>query len=150
MMTQINMVHVPYRGGAPMATDLIAGQVLVGIDTVASAFGHVRVGKLRALAVCSLERSAFLPNVPSMSEFLPGFEANAWNGIAAPKGTPAAIINKLNTEINAVFADRALSTKVTELGADVFRASPSELSAMVAAEISRWGKVVKFANVKPE
>jgi tripartite-type tricarboxylate transporter receptor subunit TctC len=150
MMTGINMVHVPYRGSAPMVIDLIAGQVLAAVDTVTNTLGHIRAGKLRALAVCSLTRSAHLPNVPSMSEFLPGFEANGWNGIAAPKGTPAAIITKLNSEINAVFAEPAIAAKVNELGAEVFRKSPAELAAQVASEVSRWEKVVKFANIRPE
>jgi tripartite-type tricarboxylate transporter receptor subunit TctC len=150
MMTQTNMVHVPYRGSAPMITDLIAGQVLASIDTVTSSLPHIRTGKLRAIAVSSLKRSVFLPNVPTINESLPGFEVTAWNGIAAPKRTPASIINKLNSEINAVFADPAISAKVTELGADVFRASPTELNAMVTADVDKWRKVVKFANIKPE
>jgi tripartite-type tricarboxylate transporter receptor subunit TctC len=100
--------------------------------------------------VTTQKRSVFLPNVPTINEFLPGFEVTAWNGIAAPKGTPAAIISKLNSEINAVFADPAISAKVTELGAEVFRAAPAERNAMLTADVAKWQKVVKFANIKPE
>jgi len=150
MMTQTNMVHVPYRGSAPMITDLIAGQVLASIDTVTSSLPHIRTGKLRAIAVSSLKRSVFLPNVPTINEFLPGFEVIAWNGIAAPKRTPASIINTLNSEINAVFEDPAISAKLTELGAEAFHASPTELNAMLTADVDKWRKVVKFANIKPE
>jgi tripartite-type tricarboxylate transporter receptor subunit TctC len=150
MMSGISMVHVPYRGSVPMSIDLIAGQIHVAVDTVTNTLPHIRAGKLRALAVCSLTRASHLPNVPSMNEFMPGFEANGWNGIAAPKGTPTAIVNKLNSEINAVFAESAIAAKVNELGAEVFRKSPAELSAQVASEVSRWEKVVKFANIKPE
>jgi tripartite-type tricarboxylate transporter receptor subunit TctC len=150
MLTQTNMVHVPYRGSAPMLTDLISGQVLASMDTVTSSLPHIRAGKLRAIAVTTLKRSFFLPNVPTISEILPGFEVKAWNGIAAPKGTPAVIIDKLNSEINAVFADPAISAKVTELGAEVFRASPAELNAMLAADVAKWQKVATYANIKPE
>jgi tripartite-type tricarboxylate transporter receptor subunit TctC len=150
MMTDVNMVHVPYRGSAPMVIDLIAGQVHSAMDTVTSSLGHIRAGKLRPIAVCSVKRSALLPNIPSMSEFLPGFEANGWNGIAAPKGTAAAIVNQLNSEINTALADPALVARITQVGAEVFRTSPAELASMVAAEVSRWSRVVKFANIKPE
>jgi tripartite-type tricarboxylate transporter receptor subunit TctC len=150
MMTGVSMVHVPYRGSVPMSIDLVAGQVPVAFDTVTNTLPHIRAGKLRVLAVCSLKRAVHLPDVPSMSEFIPGFEANGWNGIAAPKGTPATIVNKLNSEINAVFAEPAIVAKVDQLGAEVFRKSPAEFAAQVAAEVSRWEKVVKFANIKPE
>jgi len=150
MMTQTNMVHVPYRGSAPMLTDLISGQVLASMDTVTSSLPHIRTGKLRAIAVTTLKRSVFLPNVPTINEFLPEFDVTAWNGIAAPKGTPAAIVNKLNSEINAVFADAAIAAKITELGAEVLRASPAQLNAMLTADVAKWQKVVKFANIKPE
>jgi len=150
MMTQTNMVHVPYRGSAPMLTDLISGQVLASMDTVTSSLPHIRTGKLRAIAVTTLKRSVFLPNVPTINEFLPEFDVTAWNGIAAPKGTPAAIVNKLNGEINMVFADAAIAAKVTELGAEVLRASPAQLNAMLTADVAKWQKVVKFANIKPE
>jgi len=150
MMAGVNMVHVPYRGGAPMVTDLIAGQVHSAMDALPNSIGQIRAGRLRPLAVCSLTRSVFLPNVPSMSEFLPGFEANAWNGIAAPKNTPATIVNKLNGEINAALAEPTLKARASEMGAEVFLTSPAELTSMVAAEVSRWEKVVKFANIKPE
>jgi tripartite-type tricarboxylate transporter receptor subunit TctC len=150
MMAGVDMVHVPYRGGAPMETDIIAGQVHSGMDTVTGALGHIRSGRLRPIAVCSVSRSAFLPDVPSLSEFLPGFEAMAWNGIAAPKGTPAAIVNGLNNEIAAAFSDPRIAARITELGGEVYRALPAELTARVAAEVSKWEKVVKFASVKPE
>src|SRR5690349_10595685 len=150
MMTGTNMVHVPYRGSAPMLTDLISGQVLASMDTVTSSLPHIRTGKLRAIAVTTLKRSVFLPNVPTINEFLPGFDVTAWNGIAAPKGTPAAIVTKLNSEINAVFADPAIAAKVTELGAEVLRASPAQLNTTLTSDVAKWQKVVKFANIKPE
>jgi tripartite-type tricarboxylate transporter receptor subunit TctC len=150
MMTGITMVHVPYRGSVPMVTDLIAGQVLAGFDNVTNTLAQIRTDKLRAVAVCSKTGSQHLPGVPRMTDFLPEFEAHGWNGIAAPKGTPEAIVNKLNSEINAVFAEPAIAAKVNELGAEVFRKSPSEFAAQVAGEVSRWQKVVKFANIKPE
>src|SRR5215510_7756289 len=150
MMAGVVMVHVPYRGGAPMVTDLIAGQVQSGIDAVPNSISHIRSGRLRALAVGSTTRTASLPNIPSMSEFLPTFEANAWNAIAVPKNTPAAIVNKLNSEINAALLDPKLAARINEVGAEVLRGSPAELDAKMLAEISRWEKVVKFANIKPE
>jgi tripartite-type tricarboxylate transporter receptor subunit TctC len=150
MMSGVNMVHVPYRGSAPMVTDLIAGQVQSAMDTVTSSLGQIRAGRLRPIAVCSVKRSALLPDVPSMSEFLSGFEANAWNGIAAPKGTPAAIVNSLNSEINAALSDSKIAAKIIQSGAEAYLSSPAELSARVAAEVSRWEKVVRFANIKPE
>jgi tripartite-type tricarboxylate transporter receptor subunit TctC len=150
MMTETSMVHVPYRGSAPMDTDLVAGQVLAAMDTVTSALPLIRTGKVRAIAVTTLKRSVFLPDVPTINEFLPGFEVTAWNGIAAPKRTPVPIVNMLNSEINAIFADQAIAAKLTELGAESFRASPSELNARLNAEVTKWQKVVKFAKIKPE
>jgi tripartite-type tricarboxylate transporter receptor subunit TctC len=150
MSTQVDMVHVPYRGSAPLMTDLMAGQVQCAVDTVTGSLQHIRAGKVRPIAVTTLTRSVFLPEVPSVSEFVPGFEAVAWNGIAGPKGMPDAIVNKLNAEINAVLSDSNFAAKVTELGAEVFRKSPAELKAQVASEVSRWEKVVKAANIKPE
>jgi tripartite-type tricarboxylate transporter receptor subunit TctC len=150
MMSGVDIVHVPYRGGAPMLTDLMAGQVHCGIDAVATSLTHIRGGRLRPLAVCSLRRSLFLPDIPSMSEFIPEFEAVAWNAIAAPKGTPASIVNKLSSEITATFAEPTTSARVNELGGEVYRASPAELAARLTAEVSRWQKVAKFANIKPE
>lgn len=150
MSTGVNMVHVPYRGSAPQMNDLIAGQVQCAVDTVTGALPHIRAGKVRAIAVTTLTRSMFLPEVPTVNEFVPGFEAVAWNGIAGPKGIPTPIVSKLNSEINAVLSDPTFQAKVTELGAEVFRKSPAELAAQVAAEVSRWEKVVRAANIRPE
>jgi tripartite-type tricarboxylate transporter receptor subunit TctC len=150
MQTGVSMVHVPYRGVAPMLVDLLAGQVQGAVDTLPTSLPHIRAGKLRALAVCSVKRSAFLPDVPSMSEFLPGFEAAAWNAIAAPKNTPAAIINRLNAELEKGFAEPKLKARITDMGADPMKVSPSELTKMTLDGITKWEKVVRFANIKPE
>ena len=150
MQTGITMVHVPYRGSTPMVTDLIAGQVLVAFDNVTNTLTHIRAGKIRALAVCSRAGSEHLPAVPSFSGLIPEFEAFGWNGIAAPKGTPAAIVEKLNAEINAAMAEPAITARVNELGAEVYRVSAAQLAANVAAEVSRWQTVARAANIKPE
>ena len=149
MMTGIDMVHVPYRGGAPAMVDLMSGQVQVGFSVVTETIEHIKSGKLRALAVTTAARSEVLPDVPTISEFVPGYEASAWVGIGAPSNTPTAIIEKLNADINAGLTDPKLKARFAELGATVFVGSPANFGGFIADETEKWAKVVKFAGIKP-
>ena len=148
MLTGIDMVHVPYRGGAPALTDLIAGQVHVMFDNIPTCAEHVKSGKLRGLAVTSTTRSAVLPDLPTVADFLPGYEASAWYGFVAPKGTPAEIIDRLNKETNAVLADPAVKARFAELGAILLPGSAADFGKLLADETEKWGKVVKFSGAK--
>jgi tripartite-type tricarboxylate transporter receptor subunit TctC len=148
MMTGVDMVHVPYRGGAPALVDLLSGQVQVRFGVVTESLSHIKSGRLRALAVTTAKRSDLLPNVPTVAEFVPGYEASAWAGVGAPRNTPPQIIEKLNKEINAGLAD--LKARFAELGAEVAIGSPSDFEKFIAEETEKWGKVVKFAGIKPE
>jgi len=150
MMAGVNLVHVPYRGSAPALTDLIGGQVQVTFDILPSSLQHIRSGALRALAVTSAARSAVLPDVPTLSEFLPAYEATAWYGIAAPTGTASEIVDKLNKEINGGLADAKIKARLADLGGTTIPGSPSAFGKLVAEEIEKWGKVVKFSGAKPE
>jgi tripartite-type tricarboxylate transporter receptor subunit TctC len=150
MMTGINLLHVPYRGSAPALTDLIGGQVQVMFDLVASSIEYIKAGKLRALAVTTKTRLEVLPDVPTVSEFVPGYEASGVGGVGAPRGTPAEIIDKLNQEINAGLADPKLKARLAELGQIVTTGSPADYGRFIAEETEKWGKVVKFAGIKPE
>ena len=150
MLTGINMVHVPYRGGAPALTDLIAGQVHVMFDNIPTSAEHIKAGKLRGLAVTSAARSDVLPDLPTVADVLPGYEASAWYGLGAPKGTPAEFIDKVNTATNAVLADPKSQARFADLGASLLPGSPAEFGKLVADETEKWGKVVKFAGVKPD
>ncbi len=150
MMTGINMLHVPYRGSPPVFTDLIAGQVQVTFQTTTASIAHVRAGTLRALAVTTASRSAVLPDLPTVSEFVPGYEASAVWGVGAPRNTPADIVDKLNKEINAALADPKLKGRLTDMGISVLGGSPADFGKLIADETEKWGKVVKFANIKPE
>ena len=150
MMTGINMLHVPYRGAAPALTDLIGGQVQVMFDVMASSIEHIRAGKLRALAVTTATRSEALPDVPNVGEFLPGFEASAWQGVGVPKNTPTEIVEKLNKEINAGLADPKLRARLADLGGTVIGGSPADFGKLIADETEKWGKVIRAANIKPE
>jgi len=150
MLTGINMVHVPYRGGAPALTDLIAGQVHVMFDNIPTSAEHIKAGKLRGLAVTSAARSDVLPDLPTVADVLPGYEASAWYGLGAPKGTPAEFIDKVNTAMNAVLADPKSQARFADLGASLLPGSPAEFGKLVADETEKWGKVVKFAGVKPD
>jgi tripartite-type tricarboxylate transporter receptor subunit TctC len=150
MMAGINMVHVPYRGSSAALTDLIAGQVQVTFQTTAASIAHVRSGTLRALAVTAAARSEFLPDLPSISEFVPGYEASAVWGLGAPRNTPAEIIDKLNKEINAALADAKLKGRFTDMDISVLAGAPADFGKLLANETEKWGKVVKFANIKPE
>jgi tripartite-type tricarboxylate transporter receptor subunit TctC len=150
MMTGVNLVHVPYRGAAPALTDLLAGQVQVMFDNVPTSAEHVRAGRLRGLAVTSTTRLAALPDLPPLSDFLPGYESSAWYGLAAPKGTPAEIIDKLNKEVNAILADPKSKARFEELGATLLPGSAADFGKLIVEETEKWGKVVKFAGVKAD
>ena len=150
IMTGVDMVHVPYRGNAPAVIDLIAGQVQVLFADAPSSIAHVRAGKLRALAVTTAERSKILPEVPTVSEFLPGFEASNWFGIVAPKNTPPEIIEKLNKEINAALAEPDIKARLADLGAAPLAGSPADFGQFITAEAEKWTKVIRAANIKVE
>jgi tripartite-type tricarboxylate transporter receptor subunit TctC len=148
LMTGVNMVHVPYRGGAPALTDLIAGQVQIYFTTVANGIGYVRAGKLRALAVSTTERLDVLPDLPTIHEFVPGYEASGWFGIAAPRKTPADVVGILNKEINAALADPKLQARLHDLGGTPLSGSPAEFGKLIADETEKWGKVIRAAHLK--
>ena len=150
MTAGINMVDVPYRGSAPMLTDLLGGQIQVAFDNLSASIEHIRAGKVRALAVTTRSRSPALPDVPTLREFLPGFEANAWIAIGAPKNTPAAIIDKLNSEINAGLADPKIAARLTDLGGTALMVSPADLDKLVVEETDKWGKLIRAANIKAQ
>jgi tripartite-type tricarboxylate transporter receptor subunit TctC len=150
MMAGVDMVHVPYRGQGPALTDLLGGQVQVYFAAAPSAFEYIKAGRLRALAVTTVARAAVLPDIPSMSDFLPGYEASYWGGFCAPKGTPDEIVDKLNGEINAALADPEIERRFAGLGAAVLRGTPADFGRLISNETEKWGKVVKFANITPE
>jgi tripartite-type tricarboxylate transporter receptor subunit TctC len=149
-VTGVDMVHVPYRGGGPAVTDLLGGQVLVYFGTFASTIENVRAGKLRALAVTSPARATVLPDVPAMAEFLPGYEASIYVGIAAPRDTPAEIVEKLNKTINLAFADKRITQRIAELGDALLSLSTSDFAKLVVAETEKWRKVIAAGNVRAE
>jgi tripartite-type tricarboxylate transporter receptor subunit TctC len=144
----VKMVHVPYRGNAPALTDLIAGQVQMMFADTPSSIGHIRAGKLRALAVTTVVRSEILPDAPTVSEHLPGFEASNWFGIAAPRSTPPDIIDKLNMEMNVALADPKIKARLADLGAAPLAGSPADFGKFIATEAERWGKVIRTAGIK--
>ena len=150
MMTGVNMVHVPYRGTGPMLTDLIGGQVQVAFDPLPASIQHIRSGKLRALAVTTVARSEALPDIPSVSEYVPGFAASNWYGVGAPQNTPAEIIGKLNMEIDAALADSKMKARLAELGGTPSANSPAAFTKFVADDVAKWAKVIKAANIKVE
>jgi tripartite-type tricarboxylate transporter receptor subunit TctC len=150
MLTGIEMQHVPYRGGALALNDLIGGQLQVMFDTMPESIGFIRAGTLRALAVTTAERAAVLPDIPRVSDFVPGYEASAWYGIGAPRNTPVEIVDTLNREIRAGLADPKINARLVDLGGTIFASSPGEFSKFIADEVEKWAKVVKFAGVKPE
>jgi tripartite-type tricarboxylate transporter receptor subunit TctC len=149
-MTGVDMQHVPYRGGAQALTDLLAGQVRLMFDTVATSIEHIRTGKLRALAVTSATRLDILPDVPSIAEFVPGYEAEGWQGIGAPRDTPTAVIDMLNEQINAGLADPTISARIADSGYSVFASSRSDFTKFVPEYTLKWAKVIKFAGIKAE
>ena len=150
MMTGVNMVHVPYRGAGPALTDLIGGQVQVMFDVMTSSIEHIRAGKLRALAVTSSTRSEALPDVPTMGEFVSGYEASNIRGVGVPRNTPAEIIDWLNKEINAGLADPKMKARFADLGATVLAGSPADFGRLMAEEVEKWAKVVKFSGARPD
>jgi tripartite-type tricarboxylate transporter receptor subunit TctC len=151
MMTGVDMVHVPYRGGGGAAlTDLLGGQVQVFFSPVAASMAFIKADKLRSLAVTTAARSESLPNLPTVGDFVPGYEAGGWEGVGAPKNTSAEIIDRLNKEINAALADPMMKARLADLGGMVLPGSPSDFGKLVAEETEKWGKVVKFAGIKPE
>jgi tripartite-type tricarboxylate transporter receptor subunit TctC len=150
MMTGINMVHVPYRGGGPALTDLIGGQVQVMFPTTTGALEPIRAGKLRALAVTTATRLEELPDVPAASNFVPGYESSGWFGVGAPKSTPAETIDKLNKEINAALANASINARLADIGGTPLSGSAPDFGNLIADETEKWGKVIKFFNIKPE
>jgi tripartite-type tricarboxylate transporter receptor subunit TctC len=150
MMTGVNLLHVPYRGAAPALTDLLSGQVQIMFDNMPSSIEHIRAGKLRALGVTTAKRSPALPDVPTVAETVPGYEASAWFGMGAPKGTPPEIINKLNKAINAALADPNIQARLADLGGNVMPVTPAEFGQVIVDETEKWAKVVKAAGVSVE
>jgi tripartite-type tricarboxylate transporter receptor subunit TctC len=150
MMTGIRMAHVPYRGSAPMLTDLMGGQVQVTFDNLPASIEFIRAGRLRPLAVTTATRSEALPDVPAIAQFVPGYEASAWFGIGAPRNTPPDVIALLNRELNAGLTDPKIKAKLADLGGTVIAGSPADFGRLIASEIEKWAKVIKFANIKPE
>jgi tripartite-type tricarboxylate transporter receptor subunit TctC len=150
MMTGVNLVHVPYRGAGPALVDLLGGQVQVMFASMSSSIQYVRAGKLRALAMTTATRLPVLPDIPTVAEFVPGYEASFWTGIGAPKNTPAEIVDKLNKEINEALADAKIKTRLAELGATALPGSPADFNKLIADETEKWGKVVRAAAIKAE
>jgi tripartite-type tricarboxylate transporter receptor subunit TctC len=150
VMAGVDLVKVSYRGGGPALIDLLGGQVQVMFESILSSTVYIRAGKLRALAVTTATRSEVFPEIPTVGDFVTGYEASGWNGIGAPKNTPDEIINKLNAEINAGLADAKVKARLADLGATVLRGSPAEFGKLIADETEKWGKVVKFAAIKPD
>ena len=150
MLTGTDMVHVPYHGSAPELTDLIAGQVQVVFEPIQSTMGYIKSGMLRPLAVTTASRADALPDLPTVGEFVPGFEARTWQGLGAPKGTPVEIIEMLNTEVNAVLTDPRLKARFADLGIIPMPMTPAECQKFITAETEKWAKVIKFASIKPD
>jgi tripartite-type tricarboxylate transporter receptor subunit TctC len=150
IMTGIDMVHVPYRGGAPALTDMISGQVQVMFDNMPTSIEFIRTGKLRALAVTTATRSELLPDLPTVADFVPGYEASAWYGVGVPKGTPDEIIDKLNKVVNGILADPQSKARLSDLGAAVITGSPADFGKLITDETEKWGKVIRAANIRAD
>ena len=150
MMAGVDMVHVPYRGGGPAFNDLLAGQVQAMFPTTVSSMGYIRDGRLRALAVTAATRSEVLPGIPTVGEFVPGYETSQWYGVGVPKNTPTEIVDKLNKEINAGLADPKIKARLADLGGTVLAGSPADFGKLIAEETEKWGKVVKFTGIKAD
>ena len=150
MMTGVDMVHVPYRGAGPALTDLLGGQVQAMFPGMSSSIEHLRAGKLLALAVTTASRSDALPDIATVGDFIPGYEASTWSGIGAPKGTPAEIIDKLNKEINAGLVDPKVKARLANMGSTALPGSPADFGKLIAEETEKWAKVVKLSGAKPE
>jgi tripartite-type tricarboxylate transporter receptor subunit TctC len=149
-MAGVNMVHVPYRGIAPALNDLLGGQVQVTFASMPSSIEYISAGRLRALAVTTVSRAEALQDIPTVGEFVPGYEASAWFGIGAPKATPAEIIEKLNKEVNAALADPRMKARIVDLGGDVLALSPADFGKLIADETEKWGKVIRALNIKAD
>src|SRR5262249_31971477 len=149
-MTGVNLVHVPYRGAAPAVADLVAGQVQVYFDPIPNSIGYIRAGKVRPLAITSATRSEALPDVPTVREFVPGYEGSFWFGVGAPKATPNEIVDKLNNGINAALADPKIKARLADLGGTVLAGSPADFGKFIADETEKWAKVIKFAGIKAD
>ena len=150
MMTGVNLVHVPYRGGGPALTDLLGGQVQAMFVAISASIEYVRAGNLRPLAVTTASRSVALPDIPTVGDFIPGYEASTWCGIGAPKGTPAEIIDKLNKEINAGLVDPKVKARLANMGSTALPGSPADFGKLIAEETEKWAKVVKLSGAKPD
>jgi tripartite-type tricarboxylate transporter receptor subunit TctC len=150
MLAGVNMIHVPYRGQGPALTDLLGGQVQVLFGGIPTTIEHIRSGKIRALGVTTATRSEALPDVPALSEFLPGYESSYWAGLGAPRNTPIQIVEKLNGEINAALADPEAKARLAELGGSMFPGSPAQFGKHIADETEKWAKVIRTANIKAE
>ena len=150
IMAGVDMLHVPYRGDAPALTDLLGGQVQVYFSGVAATLEHIRTGKLRPLAVTTASRSEALPDVPSVADFVPGYEASALFGVGAPRNTPTEVVERLNKEINAGLADPKVKARLAESGGTVLPGSPADYGKLIASETEKWGKVIRAANIKPD
>ena len=149
-MTGVNLVHVPYRGAAPAVTDLLAGQVQVYFDPIPNSIGYIRAGKVRPLAVTSATRSEALPDVPTVSEFVPGYEGTFWFGVGAPKATPDEIVDKLNKEVNAALDDPKMKARLLDLGGTPKPMTPADFEKFIVEETEKWGKVIRAANIKAD
>ena len=150
MMAGVNIVHVPYRGAAPALTDLLGGQVQVYFGPMPSSIEHIKTGKLRALAVTTATRAEVLPDLPTVGDFLPGYEASTWMGIGVPRNTPVEIVESLNKEINAALTDPKIKARLADLGGVVLPGSPADFGKLIAGETEKWGKVIRAANIKSE
>jgi tripartite-type tricarboxylate transporter receptor subunit TctC len=150
MMAGIDIQHVPYRGGAPALTDLIGGQVQMSFSAIPTSIEYIKAGKVRALAVSTATRSEALPDLPTLGDFLPGFEASNWYGVGAPNNTPVEIVDKLNKEINAALADPKMKARLADLGGTVLPGSPAVFGKLIAEETEKWAKVIKFAGIKAD
>ena len=144
------MVHVPYRGAAPALTGLLGGQVHVYFSPLVAAIEHIKAGKLRALAVTTATRSPALPDIPTLADFIPGYEASTWLGVGTPKTTPVEIVDRLNKEINAALAEHRFKARLADLGGDALAGSPADFGRLIADETEKWGKVIRAANIKAE
>ena len=150
LSTGLDLVHVPYRGAAPALTDVLAGQVQLLFDNLPTSLEHIRAGKVRALAVTTAERSPAVPDVPTVAEFVPGYEVSSWFGIGAPRGTPAAVIDKLNSTINDGLADPRLQARIAEMASVPLRLSPTQFATLIVAETAKWARVVKLSGARAD
>jgi tripartite-type tricarboxylate transporter receptor subunit TctC len=150
MMAGVNLVHIPYRGQGPALTDLLGGDVQVLFATAPGTTDYIRTGKLRALAVTSAARADVLPELPTVADFVPGYEASQWYGLAAPRNTPAEIVGRLNREINAAIADPGMKARLAAIGGEPLPGSSAEFGRLIAEETDKWAKVVRAAGIKPE